>query len=374
MKTSRFFCLDIARGLAIIWIILYHVKESDNELDYGNIFNSIMSHGHLGVQIFFLISGYSIYSYLASNRDILSGLNFLLKRLRRVYIPYWWSLIFAGVVVPITIVMLNYIKHAPSSIKWINYSVIDWIEVTTLIRVFFSDGWDLSVPFKPLWANWYIAIIVQIYLVIALSLSLRVHLHKTCLFLSFASMLTIIPAVKDIIPVGLFLPYWIEFASGMLLFYVIHELGCYGYPSHKTRVILAFLLTVLSIFLYIITDQRVFFCLSAASIAYIAYPYDCLISEILVAKRIAFIGKISYSLYLIHIPLLWIMLPNLYVFRMPIYITNTFITLLLVIIISYVWYIFFEKQSTVLATALSFTKPFDTIQSDLRSNDLFIRS
>ena len=235
--------MDIARGLAIIWIILYHVKESDNELDYGNIFNSIMSHGHLGVQIFFLISGYSIYSYLASNRDILSGLNFLLKRLRRVYIPYWWSLIFAGVVVPITIVMLNYIKHAPSSIKWINYSVIDWIEVTTLIRVFFSDGWDLSVPFKPLCANWYIAIIVQIYLVIALSLSLRVHLHKTCLFLSFASMLTIIPAVKDIIPVGLFLPYWIEFASGMLLFYVIHQLGCYGYPSHKTRVILAFLLT-----------------------------------------------------------------------------------------------------------------------------------
>ncbi len=372
LRTSRFFCLDIARGLAIISIILFHAIESDRR-GYGTLLRTVMSSGYLGVPVFFLISGYSICSSITSQRGTLSGLPFLLKRLKRIYIPYWWSLIFACIVVPITIKTLNYFTHISSNIPLINYSVTDWLEVITLIKVFFSDGWHLGAAFTPLWSNWFIAVIVQIYLVVSVILGLKVSLYKACMVLSFASLLSIIPTVKSVLPEGFFLPYWIDFSTGILLFYMIHGVGHSWYHSHKGGITLAFASTILFAFLFIVTSQEFFLCLSGAVIAYAVYPYDNLISTVFLSKVMAFIGQISYSLYLIHSPLLWIIIPNLYIFRLPMFISHTVIPVSLIIIIGYVWYVFFEKQSTLSSTVLSFVKPFDTLRSDYRSHVMLLK-
>lgn len=367
LKESRFYCLDIARGLAIIWIILFHLMEGGSRGGYGNIIDAVMSRGYLGVDIFFMISGYSIYSSFCNHSYDLDGFTFLRRRLVRIYIPYWWSLIFAGLIVPIIIALLMYIRGHLSSIPWrIHYSITDWLEVITLIRVFFAHrGGLLSDVFWPIGPIWYIAIIVQIYIVIFLIITLRVSLLRASIVLSFMSLLTMFPTIKNIIPVGIFLPFWIEFATGILLFYMIHRVGYSWYLSNRCAVIPPIMLGIMFVVLYVVTGEELNICLLAVSVAYIVYPYDHIISTMLPAKIIAFVGKISYSLYMIHIPLLWIILPYIYVFRLPRYISERFVCVFLVIVIGYVWYLFFEKAPTPSATALSLANPLSAISSDL---------
>jgi len=376
LKTGRFFCLDVARGLAIIGIILYHVRHiypplmsaDGTTTGYWAILRTVISKGgELGVELFFLISGYSIYSSIINQRGSLSGLRFLMKRLRRIYVPYWYSLICAGIIIPIIIATINYIKYKSFDIKWIPYSFVDWIEVITLIRVFFSNGWPPASAFAPLWVNWYIAIILQIYIIISLIITLRLSLLKTCIVLTIVSLVSMIHPIKNIIPIGLFVPYWIDFSTGILLFYMIHGLGHSWHISHKGGVIVAFVLISMFVYLYIITSQPIFACIIAASIAYCLYPYDDAIASFIPAKVMAFVGRISYSLYLMNNPLLWIIAPNLYIFRLPAYITYPYMPLFLVIISGYIWYVLFEKPSTLSANVLAIVHPLDAIRSDMLS-------
>ena len=58
-RTERYRLLDAFRGIAIIWIVCYHILQDVRE-EYGKILNYIISHGALGIQIFFVISGYGI--------------------------------------------------------------------------------------------------------------------------------------------------------------------------------------------------------------------------------------------------------------------------------------------------------------------------
>jgi peptidoglycan/LPS O-acetylase OafA/YrhL len=112
----------------------------DVQTQYGIVLYYIIKSGHLGVQIFFVISGYGVANLIYRIQDQ-KPLNFLLNRLRRIYIPYFWSLVFASLIIPISISIVSMIKPHRFNHEFIKYSITEWLEFASLTKVFSSTSW-----------------------------------------------------------------------------------------------------------------------------------------------------------------------------------------------------------------------------------------
>ncbi len=86
------------RGIAACWVLLFHIGNQTGKAhpDIGRLLDVIAGGGFLGVDIFFVLSGFVIalnYSGKDGPRDFGSYLRFLQKRLARVYPVYLFVLL-----------------------------------------------------------------------------------------------------------------------------------------------------------------------------------------------------------------------------------------------------------------------------------------
>ncbi len=88
--------LDALRGIAALLVLATHLQASitgfypSGWLATHPIVVATLSHGAIGVDVFFLISGFIVF--LAAQRVINAGKGvrlFLLKRFLRIFLPYW---------------------------------------------------------------------------------------------------------------------------------------------------------------------------------------------------------------------------------------------------------------------------------------------
>lgn len=93
-KPSRFRELDGLSGLAVLAVVVYHFGATYND-SYLSAPVAPYSFrcGELGVQLFFIISGFLI---LLMAIDARSARVFITSRFSRYYPAYWFSLLLAG--------------------------------------------------------------------------------------------------------------------------------------------------------------------------------------------------------------------------------------------------------------------------------------
>ena len=87
----RIYELDALRGIAAFAVVLYHFYQRYDQI-YGHSFSfsNNISYGKLGVELFFLISGFVIF--LSLDR-IKSRLDFPVARFARLFPAYWFAVI-----------------------------------------------------------------------------------------------------------------------------------------------------------------------------------------------------------------------------------------------------------------------------------------
>src|SRR5258707_14126470 len=105
----KYLTLDILRGVAALWVFTYHfpfyTAESVNPtlLKFFHL-------GHLGVPMFFVISGYCL---MASARTVRrrneTVTSFLFRRMLRIYPPFWCSVLVV-VAVPFVVELLSSLR------------------------------------------------------------------------------------------------------------------------------------------------------------------------------------------------------------------------------------------------------------------------
>lgn len=147
---KRNITIDILKGFAIIAVVLYHL--------------GISQYGYLGVDVFFVISGYLVAIGMSKNFDqnTFSYWQYLNKRLARLW---------PGVVLISTVAfVLGWFFMMPQHFKLNCESIVGSLTYTNNFVQYITGGdyWTTANEFKPLMHTWYIGILMQYYLIFPL--------------------------------------------------------------------------------------------------------------------------------------------------------------------------------------------------------------
>lgn len=98
--------LQVFRGLAAIAVVAHHTNTATAAFieDVPTWVDNTLSHGYLGVDFFFVLSGFIImYSHMQDDKSLANTKRYLFKRLTRIfpaYLPISLGLIFLYIIIP----------------------------------------------------------------------------------------------------------------------------------------------------------------------------------------------------------------------------------------------------------------------------------
>ncbi len=91
MKRNR--NLDIVRALAVLAVVIYHISVITNiNIPIKPLHDILKFGGEFGVTVFFILSGFAIYSSMKRSGKDFKYYNFITKRLSRILPQYYISL------------------------------------------------------------------------------------------------------------------------------------------------------------------------------------------------------------------------------------------------------------------------------------------
>ena len=297
--------IDGLRAVSIISVILYHATLSFKDI---NIFEG----GFLGVDIFFLISGFLITGILITNikkEGRIDFKEFFERRIRRI-LP---ALLFVILIVSV----FSHIILLPIDLVELSLSALYAIFFNSNLYFYLSDlqyGTSIGL-LKPLLHTWSLAVEEQFYLLFPFFLFfVRKDLNKIFFALLLLTVLSFFYANLNTLN-NFKLSFYIlpsriwEITLGSLLALVVfnnkksYTNSFLNYLSPKIGICLI----ILSVFLFnkntlhpsIITLVPL---IGAILIIFFSNK-DEVITKILSSKFLVFIGKISFSLYLWHFPI-----------------------------------------------------------------------
>ena len=196
-SSGRIVAIDIVRGFAILWVVLYHLW---SDMRYPHIatipdtlraFPHRVAEGHpyaaltaftdaffrlgfLGVPLFMILSGLSL-TLVALRREQRPRETpaFLYRRLRRVMIPYWFGFVYT-VAFALVLAFVQWQRHDGYSYGWFVRHGDVPIDRDQLLAgaLLVPRYWSDTLRFAPEGSLWFVLLIVQYYLLFPLLLPL----------------------------------------------------------------------------------------------------------------------------------------------------------------------------------------------------------
>ena len=326
--------IDGLRAFAVAVVMINHFNKD------------LLPSGYLGVDIFFVISGYvitsSLYGRPSKNfRDFISG--FYERRIKRL-IPT------LTIVVATTSLLVSLLIYIPGKFHLTGFLALFGISNFYLTGL---DGgyWGEEVAINPFMHTWSLGVEEQFYLLFPLLIwftgfgketrnSNRIFLLLIC-FLSTISLICFIYFYLAEYSGAYFLMpfrFW-EISAGVLVFIGMQKNTSLRYHKHfSPGIVIALIFAVMLLPLSYAVLATVLTVILSSILILMLRP-ETTTFNILSSSKIIYIGRISYSLYLWHWPIIALA-------RWTIGITKiTFIPLLLVMIfISIISYELVEKK------------------------------
>ncbi len=289
--------LDCLRAVAVLAVVLFH-------LDVPHLFGGAFRAGYLGVDIFFVISGYLITGNIL--RQLESGsfslLEFYSRRVRRL-LPAFFVTVFAVGLAAVFLMTPTQFERLGDSIFYTGIYASNfffWLE---------SGYFDTGSDFKPFLHTWSLAVEEQFYLTWPLLLILLFK-RNLLIWISIIGVMSLFAAeiMIDSAPSAVFylMPFRVfEFAIGAILVFL--ERSQYRFNHVNLLVFLSSLIVVV-LFSYYQENSRmpglVVLPLLLATALLIALQAPFLNSDAWLVKSFAWVGRVSYSLYLVHWPII----------------------------------------------------------------------
>lgn len=316
--------IDGIRSIAVLAVIIFH---------FGYLPN-----GYLGVDIFFVISGYLITNI--AFRDALANqfsiIQFYLRRTRRI-IPLVLFTSIIAIIVGLFVMLPDDLENLSQSLIATNFFANNILQLITT-----RDYWDVVNEYKPLMHTWSLAVEEQFYLIFPI------------LFMLFKGIKTkwILPIllVITIISLTLFLSSTDNASKFYLIQYRFFELSLGGlgaiifrdkYIDNRIKPFALLMLLLMIINLDLSNNVKLFLTLIATlGLLLESNKSNKITSFILENKVMVGIGKISFSLYMWH----QIVLAFSRYFIVETYsVFQAFIMFVFIIVISILSYFFIEQ-------------------------------
>lgn len=296
------------RAFAVIIVVLFHL----------NI--SVLERGYLGVDIFFTVSGFVIYmayfEKIKRKRDIIS---FLSSRFFRLFPAY--------LVVTASVISFGYLLFLPADK---NQLIIDGIySVFSIINVYYiftTNYFSIDTEYRPFLHFWSLAVEQQFYVIFSLYILMYLY-AKNKNFLKIAQspnanlyMIISITFVSFLLsgylreihsPADFFNPVtrsW-QFGVGMIFAELSRRKSDAHIPKnfHTSLVLfygstfLLFYVAIIGFFENLLYDQLIISLLVAVICVIASHSVK---KSILDSDIVQWIGQVSYSVYLVHWPVI----------------------------------------------------------------------
>lgn len=283
--------IDGVRAIAVLSVIFFHL--------------GFLPNGYLGVDVFFVISGYLITSiiYYEFSQNKFSLWQFYQRRIRRI-LPLSFFVALVALIWGIVFMLPDDLENLAQSVIASNFSVNNILMLITS-----SDYWSIQNDYKPLMHTWSLGVEEQFYLVypfilLGVTKLKRGLIPHTLVFLTLVSLVLFLISSKESEKFFLLHFRFFELSIGGLfavLFFnkeIKNQVAQYiwlisligmalllfvPYHNNQLNVILVTIFTVI-----VLTLGQYNFLSSALS------------KSLLQNKIMVYIGKISFSLYLWH--------------------------------------------------------------------------
>lgn len=296
MEPKKYEYIDGLRGVAILMVLIIHNYTTDGIYN-GHVpfvINSLLMYGRFGVQLFFLVSAFTLMlSHDSRLQEDHFTRNFYIRRIFRIVPMYYLALIYYS----IDSIFISDCFTELTNVKDIIWN--DFFRNAAFLNNFYPNmlyyvpgGWSIVVEmsfylFLPfIWK--YINNINK--LILLLSVSLLVSVFFTYMFIRhFQSNL--VWYFPNMFPI---------FLLGISVYYITRKIK---FVLNKWTLVL--LLASLAFYAYAIPTE-VFRCFLASFLLFlfvlIIYKKQY---KIIANRYMAYVGKISYSMYIIHFGVLY---------------------------------------------------------------------
>ncbi|MCW8929428.1 MAG: acyltransferase [Gammaproteobacteria bacterium] len=351
-KNNRYLAIDGMRGIAALGVVFYHLSGNlQPELSQllPEFINISFSYGFLGVPIFFVISGFVISLSMGNSliTPKYAGL-FIFRRSLRLDPTYWASIGIAIILISIKNQYLGTSEEIPS------FSNV-------FVHIFYLQD---ILSSKPVISSvyWTLCLEVQFYLFylftlwVSQKLSIKTNIESYPIHLSLIILVGVYSVLLDNdilnpLPIpGLFFSYWHYFIMGVLVSNVVRDTPNSLYILFIWILFEMFFQVNIAFKAYIITG------IVSSLFIFVLWKRDLLCTA-LTRREFQYLGKISYTLYLIHPEVGWKVISVgkqlLNEYMSPVLAGCLFVVGIIVSIISaHILHLLFEKPSLKLCSKL----------------------
>ena len=293
--------IDGLRAVAVLPVILFHAGFT------------LLSGGYLGVDVFFVISGYLITSIIVEevNQQKFSIITFYERRFRRI-LPALIAMVLA------TTIAVMIMTTSPFQLESLGKSIVSVMAFASNIWFWTQSGYfGTASETSPLLHTWSLAVEEQYYLVFPFLVVICAKLHKRALMLSILVIFVISMLIAEWgwrnSPIGNFflIPSraW-ELMAGSLCALLISKPFVENMSLAGKHILSAIGLTavVISYFTFDATTNHpgliTLIPVTGTVLIILFATQNGLTGRLLTLKPMVFVGLISYSLYLWHQPIL----------------------------------------------------------------------
>ena len=306
MKISYRPEIDGLRAIAVLSVIFFHTNKS-----IGNFI--LFSGGFLGVDIFFVISGYLITSIILNEINITTNFSFksfYQRRARRI-LPALLFVIFFSI-------FFAYLFLLPSDFNDYTKSIFYSLFFTSNYFFYFTGELYDATPslLKPFLHTWSLSVEEQFYLIYPVIFYFSFKYFKNFLnkilfsliFISIFAMVVYFYTNQSLAFFNFLTRFW-ELLIGALIANNQSKISSLNLSILKKNII-SFFGLILIIYPVLFFNKNIsygyiytFVSIAGVSLIISFHDKEILINKILTNKILVFLGLISYSLYLWHYPI-----------------------------------------------------------------------
>lgn len=320
LKYNR--ALDGLRGIAILLVLFFH------------LFPQYISFGYIGVDIFFVLSGFLITQIIYTKllKQDFSFLEFYRNRVRRIF-P-------ALIIVLLFTLLVGYLFLFPSELAQLGHHIKSSAFFYQNFRLIDEVGyWDKAAQLKPLLHCWSLSIEEQFYLfwplLIFVIYKSKIDLLKALIAILF--FLIVIPYLLHIDNFYHSLSRFWELSFGGLVYAIILKFKNRTYYLNIWVIMGLFLLAFAVSYdnnSYSLTKTLIVVFATGVVVVYITNNSS---DKLFASNILVFFGLISYPLYLWH----YVIISYMHIFGLDVFKYSLFV-LLISILLSYLTYRYVE--------------------------------